>query len=373
MWLFSIILFGLLAGILPTLAGAGVMASALIPIAVVLFGAGAALGFMLPLIPFFRFFFGAMSWIIGVFEAVAAAPLLALAHVNPEGDGLPGAMARTGYYLILNMFLRPVLMIIGLVAGFLLFSVALGFLNTMFSIASQSTGAFDTLDNALAKIVFTVLYCALVYTCGNHAFKAIGMFPQHALKWLGQGPGHIENMGSPNITQGALSGVGGLLAGQTMGGLLRAPSDIIKGKQDSVAAAQKHQEMLNAIAMSGMSGGGANASQIATGVGSGGPSGVGPSGGSSSTGGPIPPMTDDHEIDSDAGKLVAYWAQRDSAGELAQLRAEPVEAGGEDARRYNEEQIINRSVRKYSNYLRESGVDEEMVRRRLLLKMIGRS
>jgi conjugal transfer/type IV secretion protein DotA/TraY len=118
--------------------------------------AGLMLGYMLPLSPFLRFFFGALTWLIAVLEAVVAVPLWALAHVNPEGEGLPGAKGGRGYQLILNIFLRPVLMIFGLIAGYIMFCVVVGFLNTMFIYAALGSGSFAGSLPTFARIVYTL-------------------------------------------------------------------------------------------------------------------------------------------------------------------------------------------------------------------------
>ncbi len=236
------ITFGLAGGLAK---GMEFLSAILLIFATIFFLTGISLGFMLPLFPFVRFFFGSLTWIIGVFEAVVAVPLLALAHLNPEGDGLPGASARGGYYYVLNVFLRPVLMVFGLVAGFLLFMVAVSFLNSVFIIAAKGTGAFAGPLPTLAKIFFTVIYCGLVYICANNCFKAIGMFPQQALRWLGSG-GHEEKMGDTSTMSAVLGGVSTYLVNQGMQNIAGAPSKMLGGSAGAKKLAEDKQDALNA-------------------------------------------------------------------------------------------------------------------------------
>ncbi len=233
--LFGLALAAYAVGLL--LSGAGLVGGLLATIALPFFTAGAFLGFLLPLVPFFRFFFGALTWIIGLFEAVVAVPLWALAHMNPEGAGLPGGMAKSGYFFILNTMLRPVLMIFGLIAGYLLFLVSLSFLNTAFSMAAQTTGSLNGSTRNLATLVFTFMYCGTVYTLGNQCFKSIGMFPEHALRWLGTS-GHQEKMGDPSMSQQTMGAVGSYVLGQgigQLGGAAKQLGDNLRGKKKAAA------------------------------------------------------------------------------------------------------------------------------------------
>jgi conjugal transfer/type IV secretion protein DotA/TraY len=217
------------------------VASVLEFLSIVYIGFGLLLAFWLPLTPFIRFFFASMTWIIGVCEAVVAVPLFALAHINPEGEGLPGSQARAGYYFILNVFLRPVLMIFGLIIGYLLFVVSVSFLNTMFIVAAKGAslaggGNFPS----LAKIVYSIVYCALVYGLANSCFKAVGMFPQHALRWLGQS-GHHEGMGDHQMLKSAATFLGAQALSKGISGATN-----MGAKYGNQALAGKHKDLKDA-------------------------------------------------------------------------------------------------------------------------------
>jgi conjugal transfer/type IV secretion protein DotA/TraY len=174
--------------------------------------AGFTVAFVVPLMPYFRFFFSVLTWLVSTLEAVVAIPLVALAHLSPEGEGLPSQSAKAAYFLIFNIFVRPVLTLFGLIAGLLVFYVAIMLLNATFSIAVAGTNAMSHSDyGTLVRIAFTVTYAAAVYTCANNAFKTIGYFPEHALRWIGQ-QAHHERMGDGGRTiQAAIGQTQGLL------------------------------------------------------------------------------------------------------------------------------------------------------------------
>ena len=92
----------------------GVIANFLFTIATVGLTAGFILFYIVPFMPFIYFFFAVGGWIKGIFEAMVGVPLWALAHLRIDGNGLPGQAAVAGYFLIFEVFLRPILIIFGL-------------------------------------------------------------------------------------------------------------------------------------------------------------------------------------------------------------------------------------------------------------------
>lgn len=171
-------------------------------ITVVFFTAGFTLAYFLPLIPFFKFLFGIISWLLSLLEAVIAMPLVALAHLNPEGDGLPGTNGKQSYYFLFNIFLRPVLMVFGLIAGLLIFYMAATAMNMMYMTAVSGTGGFNHAHVTLSRIAFSVIYVLTLYLVANNAFKMIDWLPEHCMTWMGaQGLKHAE-MGDPTELAG---------------------------------------------------------------------------------------------------------------------------------------------------------------------------
>ncbi|MDR3423856.1 MAG: DotA/TraY family protein [Alphaproteobacteria bacterium] len=146
--------------------------------------AGFTLAFILPLMPFMRFSFSVLGWFFMIIEAVIAVPLVALAHLNPEGEGLPG-QAKKGYFFIFNLFLRPVLTVFGLICGLIMFLVAVSFINYAYAIAVVGAGGTASGMAAMGRLVYSILYVIILYICANHAFQLIDHLPENALKWMG--------------------------------------------------------------------------------------------------------------------------------------------------------------------------------------------
>ena len=146
--------------------------------------AGVTLAFILPMVPFIRFMFGIMAWILSLLETVVAIPVVALAHIKMEGEGLAGPMARTAYLLLLQLFLRPTLMVFGLILALLIFNLMIVALNEFYTQAIRSIEAGGA-NAALGGVVYTVLYGVLAYAMANASFKAIDLIPNQCLQWIG--------------------------------------------------------------------------------------------------------------------------------------------------------------------------------------------
>jgi|GEM_PF-987312 len=189
--------------------------------------AGITLAFILPMIPFIRFMFGIMAWILSLLETVVAIPVVALAHIKMEGEGLAGPMARTAYLLLLQLFLRPTLMVFGLILALLIFNLMIVALNEFYTDAIRSIEAGGA-NAALGGVIYTVMYGVLAYAMANASFKAIDLIPNQCLQWIGGSgmnslAGEAEaatsrfSSGAGQISSGALSQVNtaGRISGAT--------------------------------------------------------------------------------------------------------------------------------------------------------------
>lgn len=183
---------------------ASVAAEFLITIAMVTLTAGFVLFYIVPFLPFIYFFFAFGGWVKGIFEAMVGAPLWALAHIRIDGNGLSGQAALSGYYLIFEVFLRPILMIFGLIASISIFAALVKTLNMIFELVVANVGGFDldqefraggaanpqsqlrVMRSAIDEFFFTVIYVVIVYMMGMSSFKLVDLIPNNILRWMGQ-------------------------------------------------------------------------------------------------------------------------------------------------------------------------------------------
>jgi len=168
---------------------------------------GFILFYILPLLPFLYFFFAVGGWIKGIFEAMVGVPLWALAHLRIDGQGLPGDAAQAGYFLIFEIFLRPILIIFGLLASVAIFSALVKILNEIFYLAVSNLSGFNPESVSVCgnssggstppagspewfrgpvdEFFFTIVYAIIVYMIGMASFKLIDLIPNNILRWLG--------------------------------------------------------------------------------------------------------------------------------------------------------------------------------------------
>jgi conjugal transfer/type IV secretion protein DotA/TraY len=136
-----------------------------------LLSGGIMLAYILPLLPFRLWIFGVARYIVRVMMAILAAPIWALAHIDPEGEGV-GRRASQGYYVLLDLLLRPLLMVIGLLAGFMIVSILAELFSMVFHIAIKNA-LVGSHGGLTGLIVYIVLGSTLFISLVNIAFSTI--------------------------------------------------------------------------------------------------------------------------------------------------------------------------------------------------------
>lgn len=205
-------------------------------------GVGFILGFYVPMYPYLIYTFGIIGWLIAVIEAMVAAPLVCFGLTHPEGHDFLGE-AKQAAMLLLGIFLRPALMVIGLIAGMILSYVSLrlliytfsGFASDLFSgnglfnpasgpangsilgaagtlmghAMSDSTGFSGYILCLLVFPLTLIIFTTLVYTVTTQCFSLIYALPDNVLRWIGapQQSSHSSEMARQ--MQGAIGGGSG--------------------------------------------------------------------------------------------------------------------------------------------------------------------
>lgn len=177
--------------------------------------AGVMLAFVLPLIPFVRFLFGILTWLMTVVEAFLSITVFAAAHVTRgEGNQLTTSVTRSGWLFLPGLVLRPALMLFGFVLGYWVFVAGMTILNGVFvpylKDADELSGI--GLEGFIPMIVVYVFIC---YALINMSFKLIDILPTVAIEWIGgQGSG---GAGGADSTMGGITSGVGRLAGLRFG------------------------------------------------------------------------------------------------------------------------------------------------------------
>jgi len=211
---------------------------------------GLSLGFLLfyllPFMPFIYFFFALSSWVKSIFEAMVGLPLWALAHMSIDGEGLPGPRAMNGYYLILEILLRPILTVVGLCGSIIIFTTQIEVLNDIWDIVERSV--VETSDGVSAasevlsgdegeeisdvaelleligdefdQLFYMVIYSVIAYMCALSSFKLIDTIPDQILRWAGASVKAFSEVSKDDpsqITSSSFTGINRLVS-QMQGG-----------------------------------------------------------------------------------------------------------------------------------------------------------
>lgn len=202
--------------------------------------AGFILFYILPFLPFVYFYFAVASWVKGIFEAMVGVPLWALAHLRIDGEGLPGDAAQNGYFLLLDVFVRPILTVAGLVAAVVIFSTQVRILNVIWDLVTSNASGFtpgnDIINENYARdlrfqrsvvdqFFFTIIYAVICYMLALASFKLVDRIPDNILRWAGAGVsafGDIEqdDIGSLN----RYAAMGGMTIGGDLSGTVTSTS-----------------------------------------------------------------------------------------------------------------------------------------------------
>lgn len=173
------------------------------------FLSGAIAGILIPMIPILIFTGGVLGWLIAVIEAFMAAPLLAIGLMWPsDGHDIFGR-AEPGIMILLNIFFRPTLMVIGLMTGVAISWISIMFLMVAFN-ASIDNGWINY-DALLGWVPIIFIFSALCMAIVIKAFSPIYEFPDRFLVWIGsQSMSWGEHDDLTNAMQrGIESGAGG--------------------------------------------------------------------------------------------------------------------------------------------------------------------
>lgn len=178
----------------------------MMPIIMALIGSlyvfGGTLSVYVPLIPYIFFTLGGIGWFIATVEAMVAAPLVALGIITPGGHDILGH-AQPGLMIMLNVLLRPTLMIFGLIASILILNVAITLVNNTFlgvmNIITTGTPGDVTQPGLLELMLFIASYTFLILSIANKSFALIYRIPERIFVYIG---GHEISYGEGEIERG---------------------------------------------------------------------------------------------------------------------------------------------------------------------------
>jgi hypothetical protein len=209
---------------------------------------GGMLGIYTPLIPYVIFTMGAIGWFISVMEAMVAAPFVALGILSPSGHHELLGKAEPGLMILFNIFLRPTLMIVGMMAAMLLTPVVVNMVNSGFAAVM---GSIDANPGLLELVIFISAYVSLILTVVNKSFSLIHVIPDRVLTWIGGHAGDSSGSEAVGAMKSATGAAAGTAAGAAEGagkaaqGAGKAAQGGHQAKADAKDAANKHHQVVS--------------------------------------------------------------------------------------------------------------------------------
>lgn len=184
----SILGKGLVAmGVLGNMPGVGlVLQTATMLFAPPILIAGVLLAYVLPWTPFMMWMGVFVGWLLLCVQAMIAAPIWAVMHLHPSGDDLTGK-AGNGYNLVLSLLLRPMLMVLGLIASITILNLMGQLYNRVFAdvfiSTQQDSNAFIWI---IGMLMSGLIYCYGMWTIIQKTFSIMHELPDQIIEWFGQ-------------------------------------------------------------------------------------------------------------------------------------------------------------------------------------------
>lgn len=183
---------------------------------------GATLAYYIPMVPYILWIGVILGWAVLLIEAVIAAPLWAVVHMAPDGDGVVGRGGQ-GYMLVLSLTLRPPLMVLGLVFAIALMTPIGYLINSTFGGAFMMAQGAGT-SGLTGMVAGCVIYAGVMVSVIHKIFGLIHVIPDKILRWIGGDTGGLGDVAG-HIEQGTggkmAAGMGAVREGsQTMQNVL---------------------------------------------------------------------------------------------------------------------------------------------------------
>jgi len=181
-------------------------------VVITLLGVGMTLSIWLPFLPFIFWMTAVGDWLITLMTGVVASSLWAATHINVGQSNED--KTTYGYIFLIDVLIRPLLMVIGFVFASLAI-VALGtFLNMVFKTALSNVQA-DSVTGLFSAVAILLIYARLCTGMVARIFGLIPRMPNYVISWIGNkvNDSILGDMGehSSTVITGVMNGVKGLM------------------------------------------------------------------------------------------------------------------------------------------------------------------
>jgi len=142
---------------------------------------GIGMALILPLMPTLIWDLAVGGYFIMVIEAMVAVNLWALAHLNPNGEGLAGR-AAPGYSILTALAFTPVLMVFGFFGGMASLRVMGTIVNFSIKLAFYNVTGWSAFFASILLLPFMLIVYFIII---ERSFLLVSEFPTRILRWMG--------------------------------------------------------------------------------------------------------------------------------------------------------------------------------------------
>lgn len=211
----------------------------------VLIAPGFVLMFIVPMLPFMYFTFAVIEWIVSIVEAVIGIPLWALTFIT--GQGNLGDNAKQGAGMLLEIVLRPTIIVMSLVSSIIVFTASVSFFNNMMEMYISARHGWG-----IGSLAAIFIYVFSVYALATSCFKIIDAIPNEFGRWIGIGGGFGAIINMTNVARNVT--FAGAFVSNELASTASGAANAVAGQAADALVKQQQKGVLNAYNMAASNG-----------------------------------------------------------------------------------------------------------------------
>lgn len=163
---------------------------------------GGYLAYVVPAMPYIFFMSAVVAWLALVVEGLIAVPLFTMMHLRMDGEGFARGL-ETGYFTLLEIGLRPTMLVISTVAAFLVCNISLAIVLFTFTKALSSIVG-DNVAGVSALIFGAAILAIVCHSAVNFSFGLVIEIGNRVSAWM---EARVQALGQRHDAQHGMTAV----------------------------------------------------------------------------------------------------------------------------------------------------------------------
>ena len=204
---------------------------------------GFMMGVLIPFYPILIFVTAVFGWFVSVFEAMIAAPLIAVGLAHPAYHDVLGKSTQS-ILLIFSVFLQPVLLVFGVFFAITVLNVMIIYFNTgyIYYLSSLLTNLYGGLGGEviiLVSIGLLYVYMMMIWEVVSKSCQVMVMIPDRIMRWMDSNWQAQASGALADKLIGAAKDASSGMASAVQSGAQGSMQGMAKGRQQLSEAAMK--------------------------------------------------------------------------------------------------------------------------------------